>query len=413
MIFEDRNMRAFEPLVLGSVTAKNRIIRAATFENLADENGTPRSGLGQVYAELAENDVGLIITGFTYTEIQGRAAHPFQAGLDDDARIPAWQEITDAVHRFDTKIFAQISHAGRQTISRITGCPVVAPSKVKCTYFKQKPKPLSEDQILAIIGGYGKAALRARQAGFDGVQVHAAHGYLIHQFLSAHTNRRKDRWGGSLKNRFAFAGHVYDNIKRMCGSDFPVITKISVGDDRGLTPDQTLDYCRLMERSGNVDAIELSYGTMEWAMNIFRGKVPIDLVLRHNPLFKDFSGWKKKLVKKLVYPSFKRKLAPFEQNYNLDPAIPIMKQLDLPVLLTGGVRSGEAIERILQTGFAGVSICRPFVREPDFAVKLRHDRGYESSCQNCNVCAVMCDSGNPTRCYKRLPDPSVVDGDFR
>lgn len=392
--------KLWQPLRLAHLELPNRLVRAATFEGAGDAAGTPAAWLGDVYSELARNEVGLVITGFAFPSVQGRAMQPTQCGIDEDAKIPAWRAVTDAVHRAGGKVALQFTHAGRQTLSSVTGGPVVAPSPVKCTYFRQRPERMSEEQILSIVAEYGAAARRARDAGFDAVQVHCAHGYLAHQFLSPHTNRRTDQWGGSRENRFRFARLALEAVRRECGDGFPILVKVSVADDRGLTPDASLAFCRLFEQTGLVDAIELSYGTMEFAMNIFRGDLPVHLVLKHNPLYKDYAAWMKWAWLRTGYPLLKRKFFPFAENYNQAAAEPVAKGLKIPVFLTGGLRTGAGITRALDAGFAAVSVCRPFLREPDFGARLKADPAYASTCIDCNDCVVMCDSGQRTRCWR-------------
>jgi 2,4-dienoyl-CoA reductase-like NADH-dependent reductase (Old Yellow Enzyme family) len=392
--------KIWEPLTLAHLSLKNRLVRAATFEGAGDRNGMPAAWLGEAYAELARNQVGLVLTGFAFPSVQGHAMQPTQCGIHDDATIPAWRAVTDQVHRAGGRIALQFTHAGRQTLSGVTGMPVVAPSAVKCTYFRQRPVELTEEQIMAIVEEYGEAARRARDAGFDAVQVHCAHGYLAHQFLSTHTNRRADQWGGSLPNRFRFARLALESIKQKCGDSFPVLVKLSVADDRGLTPEDSLATCRLFEQTGLVDAIELSYGTMEYAMNIFRGELPVRLVLKHNPLYKDYAPWLKWLWLRTGYPLLRRRFFPFSPNYNQAAAEPAARSLKVPLFLTGGLRSGEGIDSALDAGFAAVSLCRPFLREPDFGARLAADPKHRSLCVECNHCVVMCDSGAATRCYR-------------
>ena len=392
-------MKTFTPLQLSNITLKNRLIRAATFEGMADSQGVPSAQLLESYRTLAQNEVALIISGFTYTSLQGKAMQPGQAGLDEDSKIADWKKIADQVHQYNCLLFAQISHTGRQTIPAAIQGKVLAPSSIKCSYFRARPKSMNEQEILDCIEQYGQAARRAKLAGLDGVQVHCAHGYLVHQFFSPHTNRRKDQWGGSLANRARFALHVFKRIKELCGPTFPIIIKISAGDDRRLRLPQVIELCQLIEQSQQVDAIEISYGTMEYAMNIFRGGLPIKAVLKHNALFRHYPEFIKKLWIKFVLPFKKRAFFPFSPTYNLQAALAIKEKVSLPIILTGGIRKIEEMEDILERGIAGISLCRPFIRRPDFAKRLMLGQSNKSDCINCNMCTVMCDSEYPTQCY--------------
>jgi len=190
----------FEPLKLKNIVLPNRFIRSATYEGLGDTNGYPNEKLGKIYAELASNNVGAIVTGFCYISKNGRAMHPAQCGIDSDDKIEHWQKVVNQAKlaNSETKLFMQIAHTGRQTLKKVTDKKVVGVSTKKCSYFKQKVHVLSDSEITEIISDFSDAALRAKKVGFNGVQVHAAHGYLIHQFLSPYTNTRKDKWSDNL-----------------------------------------------------------------------------------------------------------------------------------------------------------------------------------------------------------------------
>lgn len=413
----------FTPFKIKNLIIKNRIVRAATYEGMADENGIPSfNELLPLYSKLAQNKVGMIITGFNFTSQQGRAMQTKQCGLDNDEKLYAWKKIIDEFkstqngNDISCKLFVQISHTGRQTNHLITGHQVVAPSTIKCSYFREKPRPLTETEIFSIVEEYAMVAKNAQKAGFDGVQIHCAHGYLIHQFLSPHTNRRNDQYGGSVENRFRFLRMILEKTKMVCGKDYPIICKISLGDDRSLTLSLVKEYVTMMISSGCVAAIEFSYGTMEYAMNIFRGNVPIDIVLKHNILFKNLPKWVKDIWKFLIYPiSFKRKFKPFTANYNLQSALQIMNNLnyEIPFILTGGIRNLPDMEEIISKGITAISLSRPLICENDFVLKIsdglsenknksnnkNKSEYYKSKCINCNLCTVMCDSGRATRCY--------------
>jgi len=187
----------FQQLQLRGLTLPGRILRAATFENMAEPDGKPGKGHAALYVRLALGGAGTIITGFAYTSLQGRAAQRFQAGIDAEDKVEAWKRVIGRVKQAnpETKIILQMAHTGRQTISAVTGRPVVGAGPVRCTYFLSTVRTLTEPEAAAIVREFGRAVARAARAGFDAVQIHAAHGYLIHQFLSPHTNRRKDRYG--------------------------------------------------------------------------------------------------------------------------------------------------------------------------------------------------------------------------
>jgi len=388
--------KLFTPLALKNITLSNRFIRSATYEGFADGDGIVRAELADVYCELAGNGTGTIITGFCFISREGRAMHPGQAGIDRRECIEPWSVITARVKKAnpETKLIMQLAHTGRQTRTDVTGCEVVSPGSKRCGYFKQKVRVLTDGEIERIVDGFGKAAKRALRAGFDGVQIHAAHGYLIHQFLSADTNNRKDRWA----DRNLFLVEVLKAVKRYCGESFPVLLKLSHSDDRSLTTDDTIETVNAVEKY--IDAVEISYGTMEYALNIFRGGCPVDTVLKVNPLFKRIPGLVRWFWKRWYMGSYLKKFKPFSENYNLDGAVKISKHTNIPVIPVGGTRSVKSmIDIIANKELAAVSLCRPFICEPELVKRIADGVWQKSKCTNCNLCAIHCDSKNSLRCY--------------
>ena len=201
-------MQAFEPARIGSVTLRNRVLRSATFEGTCDPEGRPTAAYLNLYRELAGQGVGALITGFAYTSTDGRAMQPGQAGLESDAKAAAFGPVTEAVHQQGCPIFVQLAHAGRQTSPTATGGTVYGPSARKSSYFNSRPCSLTTAHIERLAREFAAAARRAREAGFDGVQLHAAHGYLIHQFLSPAVNDRND-----IGSRFPTCNNVTEERK--------------------------------------------------------------------------------------------------------------------------------------------------------------------------------------------------------
>ena len=389
----------FSPLPLRNITLPNRLLRSATYEGCGDPQGVPQAGLTDMYLELAQGGVGAIVTGFVFTEWQGRAMHPGQCGIDDDAKIAPWRKVIAPVleQHPETKLFMQIAHTGRQTVKRVTGMPVVGATSRKCSYFRQPVTELDDAAITKIANGFGDAAQRAKDAGFHGVQVHAAHGYLIHQFLSPWTNTRKDRWA----DRLLFLEEVVRAVQDRCGSGYPILVKLSGSDDRGLTLEDTRATVRRLEALG-VDAVEISYGTMEYALNIIRGACPVDLVLEVNPLFNRIPRLLRTMWKWCFKESYLRKFLAFQENYNREAAVDLKRDTVLPVITVGGLRTAEAIrESVDRYGLDAVALCRPLLREPDLPMLLQAGEFGKSRCTNCNLCTIHCDGPGPTYCHTR------------
>ena len=294
----------------------------------------------------------------------------------------------------------QIAHAGRQTLESATGGRVLAPSSEASPYFRSRPVAMNDEQIHLAIGEFVAAARRAQRAGFDGVELHAAHGYLIHQFLSPHVNRRRDAWG---LDRLAFLREITNGIRSVCGAEFPLLVKISAGDFHpgGVDAELAANYATRMGDLG-VTALEVSCGTMDLAMNIFRGGLPVQRVLDHNPLFASRPAWQRALWMRFALPRLRRRLEPFREAYNRDAARVIRRRTRIPLILVGGIRSRVVMDEILESRDAdAVALCRPWIREPDLAARLRAEPDARSTCVNCNLCAVMCDSTAGLRCYQK------------
>ncbi|AET67670.1 NADH:flavin oxidoreductase [Desulfosporosinus orientis DSM 765] len=399
-------MEVFEWARLGSCSLKNRIIRSATFEGMCDSQGRPLPEYQQLYGSLARGGVAGIITGFAYICQEGKAMQPGQAGMDREELIDFYWPVTEEVHQFDCKIFLQLAHTGRQTRRLETGYEVVGASSKPSAYFGGSPRNLSTNEVYSLVKQFGKAAYYAKASGFDGVQVHAAHGYLIHQFLLPSLNQRQDEFGISKKGSLGtkFLELVLQEIRNTCGEDFALLVKISGSDDYFLkfTMEQFAGLISFLDRQ-KVDGIEISYGTMDYPLNIFRGDIPLKVILKHNPIFK--TNQEKTIFRVLrnllIYPMMRAKLKPFTPCYNLDFARKAKTLTDIPIISVGGFRRGSEIYECLENGLADfVSLCRPFLCEPDFVNKLQEEKTYISQCINCNICAVMCDSKQKTRCYR-------------
>lgn len=396
----------FSEVRLPNITLKNRFIRSATYEGLGDSKGVPRKELAALYSDLARGGTGTIITGFAFISQGGRAMQSHQCGIDTDDRIAPWQDITSSVHESapEVKLIMQLAHTGRQTLQKATGRAVVGASSRRCTYFRQRVRALDDSGIRRIAREFGQAAYRAQQAGFDGVQVHGAHGYLVHQFLSPWTNTRSDHWRGPQ----LFLERVIEAIRERCGESYPVFVKLSAGDDNphGLSVEGTIRTAQCLEDM-KVDAVEISYGTMEYALNIIRGECPVDVVLRVNPLFNGIPPFLRTLWRKLFAGSYLNKLTPFSENYNVAAAMRIKQETDLAVFPVGGIRSVVGmVDCIATQGLDAVSLCRPLICEPDLPLKIRAGSWKQSKCTNCNLCTVYADGRHPVRCYQKRKEES-------
>ena len=395
-------MKLFKESKLGALIVKNRIIRSATFEGMCDAQGFPTDTYNELYTELSKNEIGTIITGFAFITPDGRAMQPGQAGIDSREKIKFFKEITDKVHKNDCKIILQIAHTGRQTLSSSTGYSVKGVSNKKSPYFNQVPKVLTTEEVKVLAEKFGESSLYAKDSGFDGVQIHAAHGYLIHQFILPSINDRDDifKIDDELKIGITFLDLVIDKIRDKCGEAFPILIKISGTDDykEQFSCEQFINLIKFLD-SKKVTGIEISYGTMDHALNIFRcSEIPIDMILKFNQRYKIKNKIIRAMWKCFFYGLASRKVIKYSPAYNLKYAILAKDYTDIPIISVGGFRTGTEINNALnEVDF--ISLSRPFIVEPDYIKKIRADINYKSKCLNCSKCAIMSDTSESLRCY--------------
>ncbi len=375
---------------------KNRIVKSAFLENMATPDGQPTENTLRYYERLAKGGVGLIITGMAYVNRMGKG-QPLQHGADTDAMIPAWRRITDSVHQLGSKIAMQIVHCGRPANPKaLSGRRAIAPSAVPNLYYMARSRAMTGDEIVRTIEDFGDAAARVKEAGFDAVQVHGAHGYLVSSFLSPLTNRRRDEWGGDAGRRFRFPAEVYQSVRRAVGPHFPVLFKMNAKDFiwSGLTPDESFPAARRLADLG-LDALEMSGGiSYETFLHASRGGFPTDIVARDRSVF----------VRQCLVTALgvQMRLIPFKEAYFLPYAEQLKPTLKMPLILVGGIRTADTAERILRTGAADfISMARPLVREPDLPKKWLAGRRDAAQCTSCNRCAGEEDRGNKAACYAR------------
>jgi 2,4-dienoyl-CoA reductase-like NADH-dependent reductase (Old Yellow Enzyme family) len=343
----------FTPIQIGSVTVPNRFVRSATHDYLADDEGFVTDRQVELHRRLAEGEVGLIITGHAYVQPSGKAS-PRQIAAFDDRFIAGLARIPAAVHAHPSRVFLQIAHAGRQTKPKLCGCVPVSPSPVYDPESKVMPRELAAAEIRTLIADFSAAALRARRAGFDGVQLHAAHGYLLSSFLSPHTNRRIDAWGGSVEGRARVLLEALRGIKTSCGPDFPVIVKLNSSDflDTGLALDDAVRVARLLDEAG-IDGIEVSGGMAE-------------------------------AKKGSIWPGLRGEE---DEGYFVDSAARIKRTVGVPVFGLGGIRTLAVAERMVADGRVDlISMSRPFIRDPRLVKHFREGRAAKSECVSCNKC---------------------------
>ena len=342
----------FDPGRLGSLTIRNRMVRSATAEMMADADGRPLPSLTSLVEDLAAGGVGLIILGHMFVHPSGKA-HPGMTGIHDDTLVPDLSKLAEAAHRHGARIAVQINHSGRQTRSGLVERPL-APSDVPAHGAKPAAHAVMHEEIEMLVDAYGQAARRARQAGFDAVQIHAAHGYLVSQFLSPLANHRTDAWGGTLRNRLRFLASVVGAVRREVGLTYPVLTKLGLRDEApgGLSLEQGLSIVSELASMG-LNAVELSGGLAQSATFNIVG----DVAPGRNEAY--FRSWAQQAA----------------------------AVAEIPILLVGGLRSRSVMEEVLSSGDAQfVSLCRPLICEPDLPNRLAEGLQEASACVSHNRC---------------------------
>ncbi len=279
----ERQNLLFTPIEIDGIQLKNRLMRSATYEHMATEEGKVTDRLINFYTRLAKGGVGLIVLGYAYVQENGHSA-PCQIGIFSDDHIPGLKRLADEVHKLDTKVAMQIAHAGRQTVPGLIGGQTpMAPSAIEPDpVYDVAPREMSKDEIYETVASFGEAARRVKEVGFNAVQLHAAHGYLLAQFLSPHTNRRSDDWGGTPENRMRFVTEVYKRVREAVGKDYPVLIKLSVdeGLKNGIKVGEAGKVAGKLSQLG-IAAIEISGGTIaDTVFMMSRGDIPIDLMTR-------------------------------------------------------------------------------------------------------------------------------------
>jgi len=337
------------------MTLPNRTVRSATWEGLADKDGFVRPELIEMIAQLARNSVGLIIPGYLYVARNGRGL-PWQTGVWDDAHMDGLSRITEAGHREGGVVAAQIAHAGGRTRPELINDQIpMAPSAVEGFSFGDTPREMTVGEIEGAVYAFAQAARRVKQAGFDALQLHAAHNYLISQFLNPLINQRNDAYGGSPDRRLRFLLDIYDAVREEVGKDYPLLIKINStdGPEGGITPQEALEATRALAGRG-LDAVEVSGGMA--GSNRYR-------------------------------PSRKGISKATQEAYFRSAAALFKGELDIPVILVGGIKSYEVAEDIILNRDADyVSFSRALICEPDLISRWRQGDRKGAKCLSCNLC---------------------------
>lgn len=396
---EDNGRPLFEPVRIGPITLRNRTIRAAAFEGLGREH-LVTDALIDYHAQMARGGVGMTTVAYASVEQRG-LSFDRQLWMRPEA-IDGLRKLTDAVHKEGALASIQLAHCGNMAHSAVCGGRPQSASEKFNLYGPTFPQAMDEHDVRRVIDAHVDAVSLAREAGFDAVEVHAGHGYLISQFLSPWTNVRRDQYGGSLENRMRFAVEVLKAVREEAGDTMAVLVKTNLRDgfEGGVEIDEAIRIGQAFERVG-VDALVLTGGFVSRApMYVMRGSMPTRVMaeIMDDPML---AIGLKVAGQKLIRPF------PYESRYFRGDALAMRSSVKLPLVYLGGVDSAAAADGAIADGFDAVGMARALIREPDFVEKIRRDPSYASPCDHCNFCAAQIYT-RAASCHQReAPSPKL------
>jgi len=338
----------FDPLTVNKMVLNNRFVRSATMDGMA-RDGLVSDNEINLYRELGKGEIGLIFSHGLYPTKEGQCS-PGQVSVHTDDAILSLKKMVEAVHENSGKIAAQILHGGWMCSQQTTGMQPVGPSKVIHPLSKTEIRELTSDEVYKLVDDYASVARRIQEAGFDGVQLHAAHSWILSAFLSPVTNKRNDEWGGTNEKRTNLVRQICKAMRKETGPDFPIMAKLGIKDyhPEGKTIDDGIEQAKLLEEAG-FDAIEVSEGLEQDFFHHIRPEAT--------------------------------------SPYYLEECRQVKQALSIPVMLVGGLRKINDIKAVIEDGIAdAISMCRPFIMDPHLVKKIHQGMIENSECTSCNGC---------------------------
>jgi 2,4-dienoyl-CoA reductase-like NADH-dependent reductase (Old Yellow Enzyme family) len=387
--------KPFEPAPLGPLTLRNRIIKAATFEGVMP-GGTVSDALIEFHRRVAAGGAAMSTVAYLAVSPEGRTDR--HCLLLNEENVPGLRRLTDAIHAEGAAAAAQIGHAGPVANARSNRAPALSPSG-GFTPMGSRLHAIDQAGIERVVEAYRAAATRAVEAGFDSIEVHVGHNYLLSAFLSPKLNRRDDQFGGSVENRARFARTVLRTVRDAVGDRTAVTAKLNMADgvDGGLWVDESVQVATLFEADGSLDALELTGGSsLANPMYLFRGDAPL----------REFGATLPPAIRlgfRLVGGRF-LKTYPYEEAFFLPFARQFRAALTTPIILLGGISELATVEAALAEGFSFVAMARALLREPDLPNRMRDGSASSSLCIHCNKCMPTIYSG--TRCVLVAEPPA-------
>jgi len=371
----------FTPCQIGPLELRNRTIRSAAFENMCKHNN-PTKMLFDYHTAVASGGIGMTTIAYAAVNKSG-VSFDGQLYMREEV-IPELKKLTDAIHNEGAKASIQLGHCGNMTHWYTCGQMPVGASGGINIYSPTIVRALKKEEIFALVCDFGNAVKFAKRAGFDCVEIHAGHGYLISQFLSPYTNKRKDEYGGSLENRMKFMKMVMKEVMKVAGNEIAVVVKTNMYDGfkGGLNMDECLIIAKELEKSG-VHALVLTAGFVSRApMEILRGAMPLKTLAYYMNTLRFW--WLKigiRLMGRLIIPT-----VPYEEAYFFEPAKVFRKELKIPLIYVGGMISKTKMEEVLNEGFVAFQLARPLIHDTDFINKIKTGKIEKSECKHSNYC---------------------------
>jgi len=381
----------FTPFRLGPIALRNRIVKAATFEGMC-AGGEVSDALVAHHRAIAAGGAGMTTVAYAAISPDGRS-YATQLLVRPEA-VPGMRRLTDAIHAEGAAAMLQLGHCGYFADSRVIGGRPLGASRLFNTYGLSFARPATEADLARVVEDFARAARLAREGGFDAVELHFGHGYLVSQFLSPYTNRRRDRWGGALENRARLAVEVTRAVRAAVGDTTAVVAKVNLRDGfpGGLEVDEAMEVARLLEREG-MTALVLSGGFVSKApLYMLRGEVPLEAMI----------AVQERAVAKVGLYLFGKTLVkeyPFAETFFLDEAKRVRAAVRMPLVALGGIKSAAGAARVLDAGFELVGMGRALVHDANFPKRLAAGEVEVSGCHPCNECIAEMDRGG-VRCTR-------------
>ena len=390
--------RIFQEAHIGPLTLRNRTIRSAAFESMCPGH-EPSQMLYDYHTSVARGGVGMTTVAYAAVE---------ESGLSFDRQlvmrpeiIPGLRRLTEGIHKEGAAAGIQLGHCGNMSHKEICGCIPVGASTGFNLYSPTLVRGLRRDELLALAKNFGRAVNLAREAGFDSVEIHCGHGYLIDQFLNTYFNRRRDEYGGSLENRMRFMTMCMEEVMKAAGNDMAVVVKMNMRDGLkrpGTTIEESIEIAKRLQQLGT-HAIVLSGGLVSATpMYVMRGEMPIHTMTHYMD-----KAWLKYGVRacgKMMVPT-----VPYQEAFFLEDALRFRQAMpDMKFIYVGGLVAGDKINEVLSHGFEAVQMARSLLNEPDFVNRLKEDPHHRCGCRHSNYCIARMYSVDMA-CHQHLEEP--------